>query len=127
MNDRLHRGATTRLSLENTLLLRLVFIILEDNSERQEHEGRDYTEDSISPAPAEFRVNGVCSERPRKCSADERSLHKSERERSVPETGCIGDKHIQNQVQAVVADPVEHVTCSVSIRTIARGQNDHTK
>ena len=127
MNDRLHRRPTARLPAENTLLHCLLFIILEHHRQRQEDERRHDAKDPVSPAPAILSIDRVRSQRSRKGRADERRLHKSKSERSVPETRSIGHKHIQNQVQAVVPDPIQRVARRVPAGSIARGQHHHAK
>lgn len=127
MNDRLHRGSTAGLSAKETLFLCFVFIILEHHGEGQEDKWSHNAKDAVAPAPAVFSINRVCGQGAREGSTDERGLHKSKGERSVPETRRIGHEHIQDEVQAVVPDPVERVSRGITTGPIARSENNHAE
>ena len=128
MHNGLHDSATTALVLIKTHFQSLGLVILENPSKRQESSYLDDAESTIGPAPATRIVHEVLtSQRASEGRANKRSAGKSKGKSSVPQPGCIGDEDLQNEVECIIANPVEHIACCVGRGTIASRQYDETE
>jgi len=127
VNDRLHLGPAAVERLPDAHLNSLPLVELEDTGQWQEDGRLDNAEHSVAPAPTGVVVDVLGCQRTGKRSANKRRRGKCKRKRTRAKTSCIRHKDIQNQIHAVVADPVQHVTSGKAIRAIACGQNDHAE
>jgi len=71
---------------------------------------------------------GLCCDWASERGDNERSTGETECKGTVAQTGSIRDKDVENQVDCVVSDPVEHVACCIGVGVVAGGednQSDH--
>ena len=78
------------------------------------------------PAPAGSHQEGVRCQRRSKCRADEGSRREGESPGTVAQTGGIDNEDLQDQINAVVTDPVQGVAGHIGIGSVAGGQNNHS-
>lgn len=127
VDDRLREGPTTGLTLVQTHSLCLLLIVLEDKSERRKDERLNDSKRTIRPTPARHVDKRLSRPRTNKSSADKRRASKGESKSTVPQTGGISDENLQNQINGIVSNPVEHVTGGVGVGVVAGGQNNQTQ
>lgn len=127
VNDGLPSGPTTGFVVVKTQFLGLLLVELEDHGQGEEGEGLDDSECPVSPSPAAHFQERLGSQGTGECGADKRRTGKGECESSVPQAGGISHEDLQDQVDRIVANPVEHITGSVGIGVIARGQDNQTQ
>ena len=109
-------------------LLSLALVKLEHEGQGNEYKRRDNSEDAIRPSPRSVVQEGLRRDWAGERGDDERSTGETECKGTVAHTGSIRDEDIENQVDGVVSDPVEHVACCVGIGVVAGGednQSDH--
>lgn len=110
VHDRLNGGSATLGRVEHAHFVRLLLVVLEDDREGKKDEGHDDRESTVSPAPSTGVVDEVLSgQRTGEGGTDEGGVGKGEGEGSVPQTGSVGQEDLQNEVDTVVADPVDHI------------------
>lgn len=127
MNDGLHDSPTTRLMLVETHLLRLLLVVLEDNSKRSKHYRLDNGKSTIRPTPTRHAQERIRRQRTSKSSTDERRAGKGERKSTVPQTGGIRNEDLQDEINRIVTNPVQHVTGGVGVRVVTGRQDDQAQ
>ena len=126
MDDGLEDGAPTGDMLVKTHFGRLSLIEFEDDCQRAEDERNNNGERAVRPSPSRMVQIGFAGARAGKSCADEWSADECIGEGTVAQTGGIGHKDIQDQVDGVVADIVEDVTGGIGIGTVAGGEDDQS-
>ena len=127
MDDRLHHRPTTRFPCVETHSLRLPLVEFKDNSQRGKNNRLDDGKRAISPTPATRLQERLSRQWADKRSTDERSAGKGECKGTVPQTGSISHEDLQNKIDGVISNPVEHVTSGIRVRVVAGCHNDQTQ
>lgn len=124
VHQRLQFRTTSVTSLEQTHLLRLFLIEFENHSKRDEDDGLDDAKRTHRPPPRGDGQEGIGTERSGKGSADERRRNEAPGKGSVTQTRSIRDEDVQDEVDGIVANPVQDVARSVAIGAITRSDDD---
>ncbi|KAF5122485.1 hypothetical protein E5D57_012965 [Metarhizium anisopliae] len=127
VDDGLERGPAARLVLVDAQALGLLLVELEDDGQGHEDEGLDDGEAPNGPAPGAVPQEGLGGQRAREGGADEGRRHKGEGKGAVLQARRVGDEDVQDEVDGVVADPVEDVAGGVTVGPAAGRQDDHAK
>lgn len=127
VGDRLQESSTTGLTPIQPHSLCLLLIVLEDKSKRRKDERLDDSKRTIRPTPARHVDKRLSRPRTNKSSADKGRASKGERKSTVPQTGGISDENLQDQINCIVSNPVQHVTGGVRVGVVAGGQDNQTQ
>lgn len=100
-------------------------IELEDDSKRHKDEEHHNDEGTVAPSPGGGFQERLGSQRSSEGSADEGRADEGECESSVAQAGGVGNKDVHDEVDGIVANPVQDVAGSVTVRAFALGQDDH--
>lgn len=123
VNDGLKHRPTTGFPLVKTHLLCLSLVELEDNSQRSKDERLDNGKRAIRPPPGAHLQERLTSQWTRKRRTDKRRTGKSKCKSPIPQPGRISHENLQNEIDGVVADPVQDVSGSVGVGAVAGGQD----
>ena len=124
MHNRLHHSPATRFSGVQTHSLGLPLVEFKDNSQWRKHDRLNDCKRAISPTPAARLQERLSRQRTNKRSTDKRSAGEGECEGTVPQTGSISHEDLQNKIDGVVSNPVEHVASGIGVGVVAGGHND---
>lgn len=126
VDDGLQHGAAARLTLPQAHALGFDGKVLEDNGERHEDEEHDDDESSVAPSPSRVVQESLGSQRSSEGSADKGRANKGKGKGPVAKARGIGHEDVHDEVQGVVANPVQNVTGSVPGWAVTLGQDNHT-
>lgn len=127
VDDGLKHRPATGLPAVQTHALGLFLIELENNREGYEDKGHDNGKGAVGPAPAGHGQERLGRQRAGKSGADERGAGKAKGERTVAKARRVRHEDVQDQVDGVVADPVQDISRGVTIGAVARSENDNAQ
>lgn len=124
MHNGLHHSSATRFSGVQTHSLGLPLVEFKDNSQWRKHDRLNDCKRTIGPTPAARLQERLSRQWTNKRSTDERSAGEGERKGTVPQTGSISHEDLQNKIDGIVSNPVEHVASGIGVGVVAGGHND---
>ena len=119
VHEGLHRSATRALPLQQTHLLSFSLVELEYNGQWKEDDRLNDTECTNRPSPSCSVQESLTCKRASEGSANEGCRHETPCEGSVAEAGGISHENIEDEVDGIVTDPIQHIASGIAVNAVA--------